>query len=69
MNKNDIPCKLKKGEQSFLRMTHYIYLRHISKKIMKISQVVIELWGVQEWKRHKISIKQQNGHTSEMIKM
>ena len=48
MNKNDIPCKLKKGEQSFLRMTHYIYLRHISKKIMKISQVVIELWGVQE---------------------
>ena len=42
-------------------MTHCIYLRHISKKnFMKISQVVIELWDVQEWKRHKISIKQEN---------
>ena len=49
MNKNDITWKLEKGEQSFLHMTHCIYLRHISKKnFMKISQVVFELWDVQE---------------------
>ena len=49
MNKNGITWKLEKGEQSFLHMTHCIYLRHISKKtFMKISQVVIELWDVQE---------------------
>ena len=39
MNKNDITCKLKKGKQSFLCMTHCIYLRHISQKL----HVVIEL--------------------------
>ena len=32
MNKNGITWKLEKGEQSFLHMTHCIYLRHISKK-------------------------------------
>ena len=49
MIKNGITWKLEKGEQSFLHMTHCIYLRHISKKkFMKISQVVIELWDVQE---------------------
>ena len=49
MNKNGITWKPEKGEKSFLHMTHCIYLRHISKKnFMKISQVVIELWDVQE---------------------
>ena len=33
MNKNGITWKLKKGEQSFLCMTHCIYLRHISQKL------------------------------------
>ena len=32
MNKNGITWKLEKGEQSFLHMTHCIYLRHIPKK-------------------------------------
>ena len=31
MNKNGITWKLEKGEQSFLHMTHCVYLRHISK--------------------------------------
>ena len=36
MNKNGITWKLKKGEQSFLLMTHCFYLRHISKTLHEV---------------------------------
>ena len=48
--------KLEKGEQPFLRLTNRLYLIHFP---IKLHEDIMnsELWGVQECKLHKISIK------------
>ena len=49
-NQRGITQKLRKGEPPFLYGAH----RHDLKKCMKISQMVTDLWGVQEYLEKKI---------------
>ena len=68
MNKNGITWKLKKGEKSFLHMTHCIYLRHISKKLHEDITSGYRIMGCARMKTTQNKHKTRKCHTSEMKK-